>query len=141
MGKREKIKKIIKTDEEWKKILTPEQFSILRKKTTESPGSCSLLYNKNKGIYKCVACGNKLFKSSGKFESGTGWPSFTSPYSENSLEYKEDDSLGMKRTEVLCAKCLGHLGHVFPDGPPPTFKRFCINGIVLKFEKEGEDEK
>ena len=129
------IKKLIKTDAEWKKILTPEQYSILRKKGTEMPGSCGLLKNKYKGIYSCVGCGNKLFKSSGKFDSGTGWPSFTEPYSDEALEYKDDSSLMMKRTEVLCAKCDGHLGHVFLDGPPPTFKRFCINGIVLKFEK------
>lgn len=127
------IKKIIKTDEEWKKILTPEQFNILRKKGTEVPGSCSLLSNKKRGVYSCIACGNKLFKSGGKFESDTGWPSFTGPYSDDSLEYKDDDSLLMRRKEVLCAKCGGHLGHIFPDGPPPTFKRYCINGAVLKF--------
>ena len=130
------MKKAVKTEDEWRKILTPEQFNILRKKGTESPGSCSLLNNKERGIYSCVGCGNKLFKSSGKFESGTGWPSFTEPFSKDSLDYKEDNSLFMKRTEVLCARCGGHLGHVFPDGPPPTFKRYCINGIVLKFEKE-----
>ncbi|VVB80097.1 Peptide methionine sulfoxide reductase MsrB [uncultured archaeon] len=129
------IKKIQKTDAEWKKILTPEQYNILRKKGTEAPGSCSLLRNKEKGVYACVGCGNKLFKSSEKFDSGTGWPSFFEPYSDEALEYHEDNSWGMKRVEVLCAKCGGHLGHVFDDGSAPTFKRFCINGIVLKFKE------
>ncbi len=131
------IKKIIKTDAEWKKILTPEQYNILRKKGTEVPNSCSLLNNKESGVYSCVACGNKLFKSSNKFDSGTGWPSFFEPYSNEALEYKEDNFLGMKRTEVLCAKCEGHIGHVFYDAPQtPTGKRYCINGVVLKFEKK-----
>ena len=128
------MKKIIKTDLEWKKILTPEQYNILRKKGTEIQNSCSLLKNKESGIYSCVACGNKLFKSSNKFNSGTGWPSFFEPYSDEALEFKEDNSLGMKRTEVLCARCGGHLGHVFNDAPQtPTGKRYCINGTVLKF--------
>jgi peptide-methionine (R)-S-oxide reductase len=131
------MKKVIKTDAEWKKILTPEQYNILRKKGTEAPGSCSLLKNKEGGVYSCVGCGNKLFKSSEKFDSGTGWPSFFEPYSDEALEYKEDNLLGMKRTEVLCAKCGGHLGHVFDDAPQtPTGKRYCINGVVLKFEKK-----
>ena len=136
------IKKITKTDAEWKKILTPEQYRILRKKETESPGSCSLLRNKDAGVYSCVACGNKLFKSSEKFDSGTGWPSFFEPYSKEALEYKEDDILLMKRTEVLCAKCGGHLGHVFSDAPDtPTGKRYCINGAVLKFSKMHKTKK
>jgi len=128
------VKKIIKTEDEWKKILTPEQFNILRKKGTEAAGSCSLLKNNKKGVYYCVACGNKLFKSSGKFKSGTGWPSFTEPFNNKALDYNEDRSLLLKRTEVLCGKCGGHLGHVFQDGPPPTFKRYCINGVILKFK-------
>ena len=127
------MKKIIKTDEEWKKILTPEQYNILRRKNTEQPHSCGLLNINQKGIYSCVACGNKLFKSSEKFDSKTGWPSFFEPYSKNSVEYKEDNSLSIKRTEVLCAKCGGHLGHVFEA--IPNKKRYCINGIVLRFEK------
>src|SRR3989344_8817164 len=116
------MRKIVKTEEELKKLLTTEQYNILRKKGTETPGSCALLTNKEKGIYSCVACGNKLFRSSGKFESGTGWPSFTEPFNERALEYTEDNAMFMKRTEVLCARCRGHLGHVFTDGPPPTGK-------------------
>lgn len=131
------MKKVIKTDAEWKKLLTPEQYNILRKKSTESPNSCGLLRNKEKGFYACVACGNKLFKSGEKFDSGTGWPSFFEPYSDESLEYHEDSSFFQKRVEVLCSKCGGHLGHVFDDGPAPTGKRYCINGIVLKFVKKG----
>ncbi len=134
------MRKIVKTEEEWKKLLTTEQYNILRKKGTETPGSCALLTNKEKGIYSCVACGSKLFKSSGKFESGTGWPSFTEPFSKEAIEYKDDFSLGMRRTEVTCGKCGGHLGHVFNDGPPPTFKRYCINGIVLKFNKSKKEK-
>jgi peptide-methionine (R)-S-oxide reductase len=131
------MKKIIKTDLEWEKILTTEQYNILRKKGTEIQNSCGLLKNKESGIYSCIACGNKLFKSSKKFHSGTGWPSFFEPYSDESLEYKEDNSFGVKRTEVLCARCGGHLGHVFNDAPQtPTGKRYCINGSILKFEKE-----
>src|SRR3989339_808969 len=113
------MKKIIKTDAEWKKILTPEQYNILRKKGTEIPNSCGLLNNKEEGIYSCVACKNKLFKSSKKFDSGTGWP----------------NSFFQKRTEILCAKCGGHLGHVFNAVNTPTGRRYCINGIVLKFNK------
>lgn len=124
--------KDIRTDEEWKKVLTPEQFHILREKGTEVPGSCSLASPKL-GVYLCVACDNKLFISKKKFESGTGWPSFFEPYSPQSIILKPDNSLGMRRTEVLCAKCEGHLGHLFYDGPPLSFKRFCINGKVLKF--------
>ncbi len=129
------IKKIIKTDEEWKKILSPEQYNILRKKGTESPGTCALTLHKE-GVFHCVACDNPLFISRKKFESGTGWPSFFEPYSKDSIILKKDNSSGVSRTEVLCAKCEGHLGHVFDDGPPPTHKRYCINGTVLKLVEE-----
>jgi len=128
------IKKLIKTNEEWKKILTPEQYHILREKGTEMPGTCALSA-KQDGVFHCAACNNPLFVSKTKFESGTGWPSFFEPYSKEAIILRPDNSLLMRRTEVLCAKCEGHSGHVFNDGPPPTHKRFCINGLVLKFVK------
>jgi methionine-R-sulfoxide reductase len=128
------IEKLIKTNAEWKKILTPEQYHILREKGTEAPGSCAFSI-KQEGTFYCVACGNPLFIAGKKFESHTGWPSFFEPYAKDSIIFKPDDTDGMIRTEVICARCEGHLGHVFDDGPPPTHKRFCINGIVLKFIK------
>ncbi|MCL5969927.1 MAG: peptide-methionine (R)-S-oxide reductase MsrB [Patescibacteria group bacterium] len=126
------IKKVIKTNKEWQKILTEEQYSILREKGTEIPYTCALSSAKE-GVYLCVACDNPLFKSESKFNSGTGWPSFLKPFSEESIILREDHGFAMARIEVLCASCGGHLGHVFNDGPPPTYKRFCINGKVLKF--------
>lgn len=133
-----KNKKLIKPDEEWKKILTPEQFNILRKKATEQAGCSRLNLTKKKGKYYCVACDNLLFDSKDKFESGTGWPSFTKPATDTSVEYrKEKGFLGFgERKEVICWRCEGHLGHVFDDGPKPTGKRFCINGKVLRFVEE-----
>jgi len=126
------IEKIIKTKEEWKKILTTEQFAVMREKGTERPFTCELKQVKGESVYYCAACEFPLFKSANKFESGTGWPSFYEPYAEENLTYENDDTFGMRRIEVKCSRCDSHLGHVFDDGPPPSGKRFCINGITLK---------
>ena len=123
-----------KTDEEWRRILTPEQYEVLRGHATERPGSCALLVEKRPGVFYCAGCGNELFANETKFESGTGWPSFFAPRA-GSIETTSDRSHGMTRTEVHCAQCGGHLGHVFPDGPPPTGRRYCINGVALRFEQ------
>jgi peptide-methionine (R)-S-oxide reductase len=124
---------VTKTDDEWRRILTPEQYEVLREHATERPGSCALLQEHRPGTFSCVACGNRLFVADRKFESGTGWPSFFAPV-EGSTETTVDQSWGMVRTEVHCSQCGGHLGHVFPDGPPPSGLRYCINGVALKFE-------
>jgi peptide-methionine (R)-S-oxide reductase len=128
--------KMKKTDKEWKEILTDKQFEILRQKGTEPPFTGELLHNKDKGKYRCAGCGEELFPSDTKFESGSGWPSFWAPIEKENIETKSDTSFGMERTEILCKKCGGHLGHVFDDGPQPTGKRFCVNSAALKFEKE-----
>lgn len=120
------------SDAEWRAKLTPEQYQVLRGHGTERPGSCALNYEKRAGTFSCVGCGQKLFISGKKFESGTGWPSFDQPL-EGAVETTEDRSHMMVRTEVHCANCGGHLGHVFPDGPPPTGLRYCINGVALDF--------
>jgi peptide-methionine (R)-S-oxide reductase len=121
-----------KTDEEWRRILTPEQYAVLRRHGTERPGTCALLHEHRVGTFACVACDQPLFVADRKFESGTGWPSFVAPL-DGAIETTTDRAYGMVRTEVHCSRCGGHLGHVFEDGPPPTGLRYCINGVALKF--------
>lgn len=126
----------MKTDQEWKQQLTPEQFHVLREHGTERPGSSPLNYEKRSGTFQCAACGTPLFTSDTKFESGTGWPSFWKPI-DGAVATTVDRSYGMTRVEVHCAKCGGHLGHLFPDGPPPTGERYCMNGVALTFDPRG----
>ena len=123
-----------KTDQEWKKILPEEVYEISRNKGTERAFTGKYNEHKEVGTYYCIACSNSLFKSNGKFESSCGWPSFFEPITKGSIIYLPDNTHGMKRTEVVCGKCKGHLGHVFEDGPPPTGLRYCINSVILKFE-------
>lgn len=130
---------VTRTDAEWRKLLTPDQYNVLRRHGTEAPGSCALNYEKRHGTFKCAGCGQALFVSKRKFDSGTGWPSFNDP-EEGAIETSTDRSYGMVRTEVHCSRCGGHLGHVFEDGPPPTHLRYCINGVALNFEPEKEKE-
>jgi peptide-methionine (R)-S-oxide reductase len=124
-----------KTDEEWRASLTPDEFHVLREHGTERPGSSPLNAEKRSGTFTCAGCGRPLFSSSAKFESGTGWPSFSAPLAE-AVDTTVDRSLFMTRTEVHCANCGGHLGHVFPDGPRPTGQRYCMNGLALRFEPD-----
>ncbi len=130
--------KIKKTEDEWKQKLSPEQFRVCRKKDTERPFSGKYNDCKDKGMYKCSCCGNELFDSETKFDSGTGWPSFYKPIKDENINCESDTSMGMIRTEVMCNKCGAHLGHVFDDGPAPTNLRFCINSISLQLDKKDE---
>ena len=129
------MEKITKSEEEWKKDLSPEQYHILREKGTERPFTGKYYLHKEKGVYVCAACGNELFKSDTKFDAGCGWPSFSDVIDRNKVIFTRDTSHGMIRTEITCARCGGHLGHVFDDGPEPTGLRYCINSASIDFEK------
>ena len=128
--------KITKTEQEWRKLLTPEQYHVLREKGTERPFTGALLDHKKNGIYRCAGCGQELFHSDSKFDSRTGWPSFFDPISPEQISTESDHSLGMARTEVMCGACGGHLGHVFEDGPAPTGLRYCMNSAAMTMATE-----
>jgi peptide-methionine (R)-S-oxide reductase len=130
------VEKVERSEAEWAEALTPAQYEVLRRKGTEAPFTGALLHNKDTGMYVCGACGAPLFSSDTKFESGSGWPSFYEPAIAEAVDTHEDLSHGMRRVEVTCARCGGHLGHVFPDGPQPTGLRYCINSLALGFEPD-----
>ncbi|HZB04273.1 MAG TPA: peptide-methionine (R)-S-oxide reductase MsrB [Actinomycetota bacterium] len=130
------VARVEKTDEEWRRELTPEQYRVLRQQGTEPPFSHPYAFSKDEGVFRCAACGAELFGSDAKFDSGTGWPSFTEPAVAENVETETDTSHGMIRTEVRCRRCGSHLGHVFDDGPAPTGQRYCINGVCLVLERD-----